>query len=74
MPDKKIPLFLSPKQLAAIGDMSTKAIRTWAETGKIIAMQPAGKGGRWLIPIHRLRLEMLPLDFAYNVKKYIASL
>lgn len=55
--------FITPKELAKLGDVHLKTVRRWIKKGVIPYFQPGGKGCAVLIPKCKLRLDMLPKDF-----------
>lgn len=57
------PDFISPKELAIIGNVSLRTVRRWIASGKVVVFQPGDPGTTVLIPKCRLRLDMLPTDF-----------
>ncbi|HEY8414800.1 MAG TPA: helix-turn-helix domain-containing protein, partial [Thermaerobacter sp.] len=42
---------LSPREVAGLFEVTERTVRKWCAQGKIVAFQPAGRGGEWRIPV-----------------------
>ena len=58
--------FISMKELAQIGGVSTRTVKRWIKKGIVPIFQPGGPGTAVLIPKSQLRLDMLPTDFLFR--------
>ena len=41
--------YISPKEYAEIMGVTAQTLRNWIKEGKLKAIQPAGKNGRWFL-------------------------
>lgn len=55
------------KELADVAKVSERTITRWCEKHIIIALQPAGPGGAWIIPVSELQLSALPPDYRKTI-------
>ena len=41
--------YVSPKEYAVMMGVTAQTVRNWIKEGKLKAIQPAGKNGRWFL-------------------------